>query len=198
MPYTWPSEALKAQAVAARSYALANVVKGKALRPLFRRSQPGVPRGRGREAADDRGGALDRRPGRPLLRASSRRPSTSRPRAARPPAPPMCSGPRSPTSSRVLTRGTRRRRTTRGAPSCSALARSRQSSGSTIASSTRSAFRRRPAGCAHSHSRRRRARRACRRACFGAASGSARRGSPSASFASISPVRPSSSGRRSG
>ena len=29
MPYTWPSEALKAQAVAARSYALANVIKGK-------------------------------------------------------------------------------------------------------------------------------------------------------------------------
>lgn len=29
MPYTWPGEALKAQAVAARSYALANVVKGK-------------------------------------------------------------------------------------------------------------------------------------------------------------------------
>ncbi len=29
MPHTWPIEALKAQAVAARSYALANVVKGK-------------------------------------------------------------------------------------------------------------------------------------------------------------------------
>ncbi|MEX0850905.1 MAG: SpoIID/LytB domain-containing protein [Gaiellaceae bacterium] len=29
MPHTWPSEALKAQAVAARSYALANLVKGK-------------------------------------------------------------------------------------------------------------------------------------------------------------------------
>jgi SpoIID/LytB domain protein len=30
MPHTWPLEALKAQAVAARSYALANLVKGKA------------------------------------------------------------------------------------------------------------------------------------------------------------------------
>jgi stage II sporulation protein D len=29
MPHTWPTEALKAQAVAARSYALANLVKGK-------------------------------------------------------------------------------------------------------------------------------------------------------------------------
>ncbi|MBA3375895.1 MAG: SpoIID/LytB domain-containing protein, partial [Actinobacteria bacterium] len=29
MPHTWPSEALEAQAVAARSYALANLVKGK-------------------------------------------------------------------------------------------------------------------------------------------------------------------------
>lgn len=29
MPHSWPSEALKAQAVAARSYALANIVKGK-------------------------------------------------------------------------------------------------------------------------------------------------------------------------
>jgi SpoIID/LytB domain protein len=29
MPFTWPAEALKAQAVAARSYALANVLKGK-------------------------------------------------------------------------------------------------------------------------------------------------------------------------
>jgi SpoIID/LytB domain protein len=29
MPYRWPTEALKAQAVAARSYALANLVKGK-------------------------------------------------------------------------------------------------------------------------------------------------------------------------
>jgi stage II sporulation protein D len=29
MPYTWPAEALKAQAVAARSYALASLVKGK-------------------------------------------------------------------------------------------------------------------------------------------------------------------------
>ncbi|MGH3066763.1 MAG: SpoIID/LytB domain-containing protein [Gaiellaceae bacterium] len=29
MPYSWPSEALRAQAVAARSYALANLVKGK-------------------------------------------------------------------------------------------------------------------------------------------------------------------------
>jgi len=29
MPYTWPAEALKAQAVAARSYALASVLKGK-------------------------------------------------------------------------------------------------------------------------------------------------------------------------
>ena len=30
VPYSWPAEALKAQAVAARSYALANLVKGKA------------------------------------------------------------------------------------------------------------------------------------------------------------------------
>ena len=49
MPSAWPDEALKAQAVAARSYALSPGLSGKRLRPLRRRSQPGLRRRRRRE-----------------------------------------------------------------------------------------------------------------------------------------------------
>ena len=45
------TEALKAQAVAARSYALAHRVSGQAVRPLRGRAQPGLRRHRGREPA---------------------------------------------------------------------------------------------------------------------------------------------------
>jgi stage II sporulation protein D len=38
VPYSWPAEVLKAQAVAARSYAIASLLKGQAFRPLLRRT----------------------------------------------------------------------------------------------------------------------------------------------------------------
>ena len=172
--------------------------QGQAVRPLLRRPQSGLPRGRGREAADDRGRARDRRAGRPLRRQARDdlllldlgREDRQRRRRVRD------AGSVPPLASRPVGQGVAAPHV--GARSCSALARSSRSSESTIASSTRSACRRRPVGCARSRSRPTRARRACRRACFGAASGSARPGSRSASFASISRARPSSSGRRSG
>jgi stage II sporulation protein D len=69
MPYTWAPEALKAQAIAARSYALATAAHRR-LRSVSRHAQPGVPRDRAREAFDERRRERDRRPGRPLRRSS--------------------------------------------------------------------------------------------------------------------------------
>ena len=60
---TWPAEALKAQAVAARSYALAQRKTTGAVRPLPRHAQPGVRRRRRRGADDDRGRRRDGGPG---------------------------------------------------------------------------------------------------------------------------------------
>ena len=148
VPYSWPAEALKAQAVAARSYALANLVKGKPF-DLYSDVRSQVYLGvAGEKPSHDEGGRGDRRRGRPLRRARSRRRTTSRPRAGRPRAPPTCSGSTCRTSSRDPIRGTRPRRTTGGDPSCSARARSRRSSASTRASSTRPARRRPPGDCA--------------------------------------------------
>ena len=56
VPFSWPAEALKAQAVAARSYALANLVKGKPF-DLYSDVRSQVYLGvRGREVLDDEGG----------------------------------------------------------------------------------------------------------------------------------------------
>ena len=88
---SWPAEALKAQAVAARSYALATCVKGKPFDLYSGRAQPGLLRGRGRDAVDD-AAVVRRRPARSsCTRARSRRRTTSRPPAARPRAPPTSS-----------------------------------------------------------------------------------------------------------
>ena len=66
MPNTWLPEALKAQAVAARSYALA-VRKTDSWFDLYADTRSQVYRGiAAREALDDGGGAGDRRRGRPL------------------------------------------------------------------------------------------------------------------------------------
>ena len=66
MPSAWPAEALKAQAVVARSYALAVAQDRRRVRPLRRHAQPGLRRHRRREAVDDRRGRGDGRPGRAL------------------------------------------------------------------------------------------------------------------------------------
>ena len=47
MPFSWPTEALKAQSVAARSYALANLVKGKPFDLYAGRAEPGLLGGAG-------------------------------------------------------------------------------------------------------------------------------------------------------
>ena len=68
MPYTWLPEALKAQAVAARSYALAVRKTGGwfGLYPDTR--EPGLPRHCRCEGVDDDGRERHRRRGRPLRR----------------------------------------------------------------------------------------------------------------------------------
>ena len=68
MPYSWPAEALKSQAVAARSYALASLLKGKPFDLYCGRAQPGLPRRGRREAVDDEGRDRHDRPGRSLRR----------------------------------------------------------------------------------------------------------------------------------
>ena len=68
VPYSWPAEVLKAQAVAARSYALANLVKGKPF-DLYSDVRSQVYLGsRGREGVDEQGGRGHGRRGRPLRR----------------------------------------------------------------------------------------------------------------------------------
>ena len=71
MPKTWLPEALKAQAVAARSYALAVRKTHGAVRRLSRHAQPGVRRRERGEPGDDRGRRRDRRR-RPDLRREDR------------------------------------------------------------------------------------------------------------------------------
>ena len=59
MPSTWAPEALKAQAVAARSYALATRAGRRAVRRLLGHAQPDVSRRRARDARDERRGRRD-------------------------------------------------------------------------------------------------------------------------------------------
>ena len=66
VPPSWPTEELKAQAVAVRSIALTSDVGGKRLRRLQRHPQPGLQRAGKRVHDDQRGGRSDPRPGRPL------------------------------------------------------------------------------------------------------------------------------------
>ena len=71
MPSTWPAEALEAQAVAARSYALANlttVVTASNFDLYQRHAQPGLRRHRRRDAGHDARRRGDRAAGRPLRR----------------------------------------------------------------------------------------------------------------------------------
>ena len=83
VPDGWPAEALKAQAVVARSYALASRRTG-AVRPLRGRAQPGLRR-RPRRGADDddRGRTTTAGPGAALRRQGRARRSSSRPRGGR-------------------------------------------------------------------------------------------------------------------
>ena len=67
MPHDWPLEAVKAQAVAARSYALAHR-RGGALRRLQRHPRPGLRRDRRRDARGRRRRCGDEAPGAPLRR----------------------------------------------------------------------------------------------------------------------------------
>ena len=74
MPSTWPAEALEAQAVAARTYALARLTAGRHgahLRRLRRHAQPGLRRHRGRDARGLEGGRRDRPPRRSSTAARS-------------------------------------------------------------------------------------------------------------------------------
>ena len=61
MPKEWPAAALQAQAVAARSYALASLVKNRPFDLYCGPAQPDVLRGRGGVAVDDRGREGDER-----------------------------------------------------------------------------------------------------------------------------------------
>ena len=199
MPYTWPSEALKAQAVAARSYALANVVKGKPF-DLYSDVRSQVYRGvAGEKPQTTGGGARDSGSGRPLRRQARDdlllldlgREDRQRSRRVRDagPVPPVASGPvgQGVAASHVGPVPVRRPHARR------------RSSGSTIACSTQSACRRRPVGCAHSLSR---PTTGSSERAFQPASEQPRApldlGHASASCASISRARPSFSGRRCG
>ena len=67
-PSAWPTEALKAQAVAARTYAITTHAGGARLRPVRRHALAGLPRRLGRDAQHRRRRAGHRRPGRHLRR----------------------------------------------------------------------------------------------------------------------------------
>ncbi len=117
MPSNWPAAALQAQAIAARSYALAQletVVTAEHVRCLRRHEKPGLRRNRCRDGLDAR-----RRSARPPTRSCStrarwRRP-TSRPApGARPCLRPRRSGRRSRTSSPFPIPTTRSLRSTTG------------------------------------------------------------------------------------
>ena len=126
MPSTWPADALKAQAVAARSYALSHLVKGKPF-DLYSDVRSQVYRGVDRARSPDVGGGPgDRRPRSCCTAARSRARCTSRPRAGRRRARPTSSARASRTSSPGRTRGTSTRRTIAGGR-CSLGARTIQS-----------------------------------------------------------------------
>ena len=80
-PPSWPIEALKAQAVAARTYAMATMKPGADLRPLPRHALAGLRRRGGRGRLDEPG---DR--ARPAARSSPTTASRSSRSSSRPPA----------------------------------------------------------------------------------------------------------------
>ena len=116
MPHDWPLEAVKAQAVAARSYALAHR-RGGAF-DVYADTRDQVYGGITTETpVGDQAVAGDQAPGADSTTARSRRRSSSRARAGGLRRSPTCSPsakPTSRTSSRSPTRTTRRRRTTPG------------------------------------------------------------------------------------
>ena len=61
VPYTWPMDALKAQACAARAFALGNKQPEQVVGRLLRRARPGVHGHRHREDPHEHGGQGDRR-----------------------------------------------------------------------------------------------------------------------------------------
>ena len=131
MPSTWPIEALKAQAVAARTFALEEHPQGQAVRSLLGRQEPGLRRRRVRGGLGDEGDPGDRRPGRDVRRPARSPRSTSRAPVARRRALPMSSERRSRTSCRAPIHGTRHRRTIAGGRCSWARGRSSRSSAST-------------------------------------------------------------------
>ena len=128
--------------------------EGQAVRPLLGRAQPGLPRRRGRESIDVEGGHATRPAKSCSTAARSRRRyyfSTSGGKTA---SAADVFGSTFRISCRDRIRGTRPRRTTAGARSCSARERCRRSSAWTHASSTRRRRPRRPVASARSSSRR--------------------------------------------
>ena len=124
--------------------------EGKAVGPVLRRAQSGLPGRRRRGASDVRGREGDRRRGRALRRRRSRARSTSRPRAGGRRALPTCSARASRTSSRGRIRGTSTRPTTAGGRCSSAHGPSRASWASTARVVDAAARRRRRADFARS------------------------------------------------
>ena len=125
MPNYWPQAALEAQAVAARTYALAQLSSVVTASPfdLYDDTRSQVYGGIAAETpSTEQAVARDRAPRRSLPRQRSRRPTSRRARAARPSRPPRRSARRSRISSRSPTPTTRSRRTTTGAR-CSSSAR---------------------------------------------------------------------------
>ena len=156
VPYSWPAEALKAQAVAARSYALASLVKGKPF-DLYSDARSQVYLGVAGEKPSTTQAVTDTAGRSSSTAGRSRRRTTSRRRGARPRAPPTCSASPCRTSSRGPIRGTSCRRTIAGGRCSSARAPCSRSSGPRRGSSTRLASRLLRAGFArHARDDRRR------------------------------------------
>ena len=117
MPASWPAEALAAQAVVARSYALTSRSHRAAVGRVRRRALTGLPRRAGRDRGLHGGGAGHARRGRDGRRRRWRRRSSSPPRAgARLPTRRASAARRSRTCGRSRTRTTICRRCTRGLP----------------------------------------------------------------------------------
>ena len=156
MPSKWPPAALQAQAVAARSYALANLTQGTPVRSLRRHAQPGVRRRRRRVARRERRRRRRRRDGSSSTAARSRTRSSSRRRAAAPCRRSRRRESTCRTSSRSPIRTTRSRRTTTGGP-CSTTRRPSRSSSSCAApiADLSVGDRRRPGGVKSARRRRR-------------------------------------------
>ena len=191
MPSAWAPEALKAQAVVARSYALAHLPRRR-VRPLHGHAQPGLRRHR-RRAAERRTRPCSRPRARSCSttawsrrRSSSRPPAAARPRSrTRGRRPSRCR-----TSSPCPTRTTRSRRTTTGAPlplSPAALARRLHVPGGRVVDAQAQAQRLRRASQTLTADRQPRQGRADRPATRAPRSACARPGSGSASSARFRP-----------